>query len=285
MLSSATEHKAVLEPLEHLSSQGFAVELMHPDQQGRFNVEDVLAQVRPETALVSIMHVNNETGVIQPVAELARALAETQTLLHVDAAQSFAKVDTEALRSPIDLISLSGHKIGAPMGIGALVARRRGWARVPLQPLMFGGGQERKLRPGTAPVPLIAGLNEAICERKSLHQTWLADTLQFREDLLHLVAEFDGTINGSETDSAPHILNVSFPGIDSEALVVALRDVAAIATGSACTSSSYTPSHVLVAMGLAPEIVAGSIRISWWGRPTDDLSPLRGALASLLARV
>lgn len=282
VLSSATEHKAVLEPLEHLAAQGFDVEFMRPDSSGRFEAAEVIAHVRTDTLLVSLMHVNNETGVVQPVRELAELLRQTETLLHVDAAQSFAKVRLEELRAPIDLISFSGHKIGAPKGVGGLIVRRRGWERVPLEPLMFGGGQERKLRPGTLPVALVMGLAEAVRERLEFHDVWASDTAAFRTELLDMVKRCDGVVNGNLDHAAPHILNVSFPGIDSEALVVALRDVAAVATGSACTSASYTPSHVLAAMGLPDDVVSGALRLSWWGRPTDDLSGLESSVRALV---
>jgi cysteine desulfurase len=229
------------------------------------------------------MHVNNETGVIQPVAELAQRLAQTPTYFHVDAAQSYTKVDQDALRSPIDLVSVSGHKIGAPMGVGALVTRRRGWNRVPLTPLMYGGGQERKLRPGTVPVPLALGLAEAVRERAEEWQSWDEQSRGFRSELVEMVTDFGGVINGHPDHTAPHILNIGFPGIDSEALIVALRGVADLATGSACTSASYTPSHVLVAMGLDNELVKSSLRFSWWGRPTGDLGPLRSVLSSFVS--
>lgn len=283
IISSATEHKAVLEPLQHLASRGFDVEFLNPGPTGRFDVDDVISKVRADTLLVSLMHVNNETGVLQPVAELADLLAGTATFFHVDAAQSYCKVEPQALTGPIDLISVSGHKIGAPMGIGALITRRRGWNRVPLTPLMYGGGQERKLRPGTVPVPLVAGLAEAVQERVEARAGWLEESLAFRRDLSDLIRDFGGVINGDALNVAPHILNAAFPGVDSEALIVALRGVADVATGSACTSATYTPSHVLVAMGLSDEIVRGSLRFSWWGQPIRDLTPLRSVLASFVS--
>jgi cysteine desulfurase len=280
ILTSATEHKAVLEPLEHLAGEGFEVELLRPGQSGRYPADAFLDRVRDDTLLVSLMHVNNETGVVQPVEELAQRLVETETLLHVDAAQSFGKLP-EALLAPIDLLSVSGHKIGAPKGIGALVVRRRGWTKPPLEPLMFGGGQERGLRPGTLPVALVAGFAKALEEFSDNRSIWVHDTLRFRGELIQVVDELGGVVNGDPDHSAPHILNVSFPGVDSEALLVAVGDAAAIATGSACTSASYTPSHVLEAMGLEQARVAGAVRLSWWGYATDDLSPIKLALRSL----
>lgn len=263
IISSSTEHKAVLEPLEYLSSQGFEVELVAPSEDGIVSPEDVLHRLRPDTLLVSLMLVNNETGVIQDVESVASNLRETETLFHVDAVQGFAKSLGPSI-SEVDMISLSGHKIAGPKGIGALITRRRGWNRVPLHPLMFGGGQERKLRPGTQPVPLIAGLGLAAEIMNGTAEEWERSALDFRERLLSSIAHLPHRINGDPSHAAPHILNVSFEGIDSEALIVALKDTAAIATGSACTSASYTPSHVLTAMGLPQDRIDESVRLSWW---------------------
>jgi cysteine desulfurase len=273
ILANAAEHKAVLEPLEHLASLGFEVELMRPGAGGRFETEDVLAHVRPDTLLVSMMLVNNETGVIQPIADLAQRLQQTPTFLHVDAAQGFAKPIGVSLRD-VDLISISGHKIAGPKGIGALVTRRRGWSRVPLSPLMFGGGQERKLRPGTVPVALVMGLAIATDVLIAEGGTWDTAVRSFRQQLLATLNVVPLEINGDPEHCAPHILNVSFLGIDSEALIVALKDVAGVATGSACTSSSYTPSHVLEAMGYSDERVTQAIRLSWWS--DTDATELHG---------
>lgn len=263
ILTSATEHKAVLEPLEELARRGFDVEFLPEARSGRYEVEEVISRVRKDTLAVSLMLVNNETGVIQPVEALASRLQATDTYLHVDAAQGFARIMGESL-AEVDLISISGHKIGAPKGIGALITRRRGWSRIPLTPLMFGGGQERKLRPGTVPVALVAGLAEA-AELLSLSASdWQKRTLAFRAALTTSLEDIPHQINGDQEHCAPHIVNISFTGIDSEALIVAVKDCAAIATGSACTSTSYTPSHVLTAMGLSRQIVQESVRLSWW---------------------
>lgn len=281
ILTSATEHKAVLEPLEHLAEHGFEIELLQPDITGRFSVEQVLEKVRPDTLLVSLMLVNNETGVIQPVERLAAALRATETYFHVDAAQGFAKPTGQSL-AQVDLISISGHKIAAPKGVGALVVRRRGWQRVPLEPLMFGGGQERKLRPGTVPVPLVVGLATAADLLVHEASVWDARVKRIRRELLGALSVVPFAINGDPDHSMPHILNVSFPGIDAEALIVALQGVAGVATGSACTSASYTPSHVLVAMGLPKETVMQSLRLSWWS-DTDvkQLGVLRSTIESM----
>lgn len=280
IVSCATEHKAVLEPLEQLETQGFEVELLRPGTSGRIEVDELLSAVRDDTLVVSLMVVNNETGIIQDVDSIARRLQETATLLHVDAAQGFAKPTGQNL-TEVDLISISGHKIAGPKGVGALITRRRGWSKVPLQPLMFGGGQERKLRPGTVPVALVAGLGLAVEYLIDGGLPWESGVKAFRAQLLEAIGVVPYEINGDPHYAMPHILNVAFPGIDSEALIVALQDTAGIATGSACTSASYTPSHVLTAMGLSQERVLQSVRMSWW--PDSDASHLYGMSEALLA--
>ncbi|MGI5470277.1 cysteine desulfurase DndA [Streptomyces sp. CA-132043] len=273
IITSAIEHKAVIEPLLHLhEKRGFEVDFLEPGPSGRISAEAVMEKLRPDTLLVSLMHVNNETGVIQPVAELAEKLQKTPTYLHVDAAQGYAKVP-EDLKAPIDLTSISGHKIGAPKGIGALVTRRRGWDKVPLEPIMFGGGQERKLRPGTLPVPLIMGLYEAAKVFRENRSRWERDAKEMRERLLAALGKTRFQINGDADHAVPHILNVTFDGLNAEALIVRIKDQVAVATGSACTSASYTPSHVLTAMGLPGEVATNGIRLSWFPGQISDFDP------------
>ncbi|MFZ4297298.1 cysteine desulfurase DndA [Streptomyces cinereoruber] len=274
IITSAIEHKAVIEPLEHLArSRGFEVDFLEPGASGRITVEQVMEHLRPDTLAVSLMHVNNETGVIQPVAELAERLRATPTYLHVDAAQGYGKI-ADDLSAPIDLISISGHKIGAPKGVGALVTRRRGWDKAPLEPIMFGGGQERKLRPGTLPVPLIMGLHEAAKIFHEGRDSWERDARAMRERILEAFGKTRFRFNGDQAHTVPHILNVSFDQLNAEALIVRLKDQVAIATGSACTSASYTPSHVLQAMGLPGEAAANGLRFSWFPSQARDFDPL-----------
>ncbi|MBB3730345.1 cysteine desulfurase [Nonomuraea dietziae] len=270
IITSAIEHKAVLEPLEHLASRGFDVDVIAPGPSGRVSVDAVRERLRDDTLLVSLMHVNNETGVIQPVAELANFLRSTATYLHVDAAQGFGKL-TEDLTAPIDMISISGHKIGAPKGVGGLLIRRRGRDTVPLTPLMFGGGQERKLRPGTLPVPLIVGLAKAAEIFDKEHKSWWSEAEAVRSRLVQALRKTNVHFNGDQEHVMPHILNVSFEGVDAEALIVQLKDLAAVSTGSACTSASYTPSHVLRGMGLPDSIAANGLRLSWFPDQAKDL--------------
>ncbi|MFB4285066.1 cysteine desulfurase DndA [Nonomuraea sp. MTCD27] len=273
IITSAIEHKAVLEPLEHLAGRGFEVDFLRPGSSGRISVDEVTERLRPDTLLVSLMHVNNETGVIQPVAELARRLRATPTYLHVDAAQGYGKLPSD-LTAPIDMISISGHKIGAPKGIGALIVRRRAEMddeRVPLKPIMFGGGQEWGLRPGTLPVPLIMGLAKAAEIFQDERPEWEEGARALRTRLLQALESVRFRINGDQEHIVPHILNVTIEDVDAEALIVMLKDTAAIATGSACTSASYTPSHVLRAMGLPEEVASNGLRFSWVPVQASDL--------------
>ena len=263
IVSTAIEHKAVLEPLEALEKRGFSVTLIEPQATGAIRAEDISAAVRSDTFLVSVMHVNNETGIRQPIAEITEALEDHDAYFHVDAAQGFGK-ELEALRNPrIDLISVSSHKLYGPQGIGALVMRRRGFNRVPLKPLLYGGGQERGYRPGTLPVPLIVGFGLAAEIAGSENEARKQRCLEIRQKALKALEALKIRFHGDQDQMLPHVLNFSIEGIDSEAVVVALKDVAAISNGSACTSHSSVPSHVLQAMNLEDSAIAGALRISW----------------------
>lgn len=281
IVSTAIEHKAVLEPLEQLAKAGFTVTLIPPNLGGRVQAQDIVDAVRPDTLLVSVMHVNNETGVIQPVQEVAKLLKDSETLIHADAAQGFGK-EIDDLRDPrIDLISVSGHKIYGPKGIGALITRHpRTSGR--LHPLLFGGGQERGLRPGTAPVQLIAGLGEASRIALRDHAARQAKCMAIGRGLRDALKGIDHAVNGDEQWLNSSTLNVSFPGIDSEAAMVALKDIVAVSNGSACTSASYKPSHVLQAMRLSDDLCTEAIRFSWChltqGVPWDFIARRLGSL-------
>lgn len=283
VVSTAIEHKAVLEPLETLMGRGFDVTLVAPGSNGAVTAEAVWAAVRDDTLLVSVMQVNNETGVRQPVEAVASALAGHRAYLHVDAAQGFGK-ELPALRSPrIDLVSISSHKVYGPVGVGALVARRRGFDKVPLTCLMRGGGQERGLRPGTLPVPLIAGFGAAAERAAAQVEMRRERCASVRTRALKALHPLEIRIHGDLERSLPHVLNFSVLGIDSEALMVGLRDLIAVSNGSACTSQSYAPSHVLKAMGLPPTEVAGAVRMSWCHlTPAVDWDAVAARIASLL---
>ena len=263
IVSTTIEHKAVLEPLEALEKRGFSVTLAKSQATGAVKVEDIAAAVRPDTLLVSVMHVNNETGVRQPIAGIAEALADHDAYFHIDAAQGFGK-ELDALRNPrIDLISVSAHKVYGPLGIGALVVRRRGFKRPPLTPLTYGGGQERGLRPGTLPVPLIVGFGLAAEIASRDNKARRQRCCEIRQRALSALEPLGAKFHGDPGQTLPHVLNFSIEGIDAEALTVALKDLAAVSNGSACTSHSYEPSHVLQAMGLKESAIAGALRLSW----------------------
>jgi cysteine desulfurase len=209
------------------------------------------------------MHVNNETGVIQPVEKISEILKDHPAYLHVDAAQGFGKKVKTLQDNRIDLISISAHKIYGPKGVGALIARRRGFKRMPLKPIMYGGGHEKGLRPGTLPVHLIVGLGEAVSLALLNNFDRENRCLAVREEALKALTSIGGVLNGDLKCLMPHVLNISFPGIDSEAAIVALKDHYAISNGSACTSHRYSPSHVLEGMGLDGDRIRSALRISW----------------------
>lgn len=269
ILSTTIEHKAVLEPLKRLSCDGFEIELVPVSCSGCVHADDVLGRVRQNTLLVSVMHANNETGILQPVHEIAAALEKTIVLFHTDAAQTFGK--ESSLRSlPYDFASVSGHKIYGPQGVGALSVRRQKLDRRDVVPLVSGGGQERGIRPGTVPVALVVGLGAAADLASSESAANLQRAAVLKERLLTGLAGAPMHINGDQALAQPHVLNISFTDVDSEALMMALRDTVAVSNGSACTSSVYQPSHVLKAMGFDDDRVASAIRFSW-GRGIDEI--------------
>ncbi len=263
LISTQIEHKAVLEPIAALKNNGFEVTLVAPTKDGRINPNDIKKALREDTLLVSVMHVNNETGIIQPISQIAEILTEHTAYFHVDAAQGFGK-EIPSLRHPrIDLISASAHKIYGPKGVGALILRRRDYQKPPLTPLMYGGGQERGLKPGTLPVPLIVGFGVAAELAIKQAEERANICRRFRRQALAALAPLKPIIHGDLEHSLPHVINFSIAGINSEAAMLALKGIVAISNGSACTSSSYTPSHVLKAMGVNDDDIEGALRISW----------------------
>jgi len=263
IVSTHLEHKAVLEPIDVLAKDGFEVDLVAPEKNGRVDAAKIVALLRPTTLLVSLMHANNETGVIQPIDEVAKALAHHPAYFHVDAAQTFGKLIEPLQNHRIDLLSASGHKIYGPKGVGVLLVRHRGKQKVPLAPLVHGGGQEHGLRPGTLPVPLIAGLGLAAEIGAKDHEAREAKCRAFRERFLRAIEPLQPKIHGEEGQVLAHTVNLSFPGISAEEGMVKIRDLVAVSNGSACTSSSYQPSHVLKAMRLAKDEIIGAMRFSW----------------------
>lgn len=262
VVTSALEHKAVLEPVARLEEEGFEVTRVGGGASGLVDPEEVLAAVGPQTGLVSLMHVNNETGVLQHLRRVAEALPD-EVYFHVDGAQGVGKEAAEISHLRIDLISASAHKLHGPKGVGALVARRREYRRPPLRPLMLGGGQERGLRPGTVPVHLVAGFGTAAAAAVAGRERRSALNLAFRARMLAALEPLGPAVNGDPERTLSHVLNLSFPGVDAEAAILATKDLVALSSGSACNSGSFERSHVLAAMGLDGDRLDGALRFSW----------------------
>jgi cysteine desulfurase len=279
LVSTQIEHPAVLEPLAELERRGFEVTRIEPTPGGWVPAEDVCRAVRPDTLLVSVMQVNNETGVRQPIAEIAAGLTGREALFHVDAAQGFGK-DIETLRHPrIDLMSVTAHKIYGPQGVGALIARRHAFRLPPIAPLVFGGGQELGLRSGTLPTHLIVGMGVAAELALEKHEERARACLRLRDQLLAALQPLQPVIHGDQSRVLPHVLNLSLPGIDSEQFMEAVEHVVAISNGSACTSLCASASHVLTAMRIEKGLIEGAVRFSWCHTtPSPDWSALTAAL-------
>lgn len=286
IISTRIEHKSVLEPLQKLAESGFEVTLIDPDRSGRISADQVLAAIRPTTLLVSVMHVNNETGICQPIREIAEGLADFAGFFHVDAAQGFGKQNDPLTHPRIDLISLSSHKMHGPMGIGGLIARRRQGELPPLAPLMYGGGQEFGLRPGTLPVPLIVGFGLAAELAQAEQSERWEQCRQRRDVLISGLRPLFPVIHGNLENALPNALNVSFPGWDADQVIEALHEIAAVSDGAACTTVCATASHVLSAMRVTGGLLDGAVRFSWshW-TPLDELQITVDRICTKLASV
>jgi cysteine desulfurase len=267
IITAATEHPAVLDPCKALEREGAHLTVLPVDRHGLVDPDAVAAALRPETVLVSVMLVNNEIGVVQDLEAISAVCRAQGVLVHCDAAQAAAWLSIDVRAMGIDLLSLSAHKMYGPKGVGALYVRR-GRPKVDLVPLQYGGGHERGLRSGTLAVPLIVGMGHA-AELATAGEVRAASVGALRDALLQGLQEgLAGVhVNGSLSRRAPHNLNLSFDGVEAEALILAVREVLAVSTGSACSSSTLQPSHVLRALGLPPERTASSIRFGL-GRST-----------------
>ena len=268
VVTVATEHKCVIESCRRLEREGFALTWLPVGPDGLLDLDALRDTVTDRTVLVSIMAANNEIGVIQPLAEIGAICRERGAFFHTDVAQAVGKFALDVDGMKIDLLSISGHKIYAPKGVGALYIRRR--PRVRIEPMMDGGGQERGFRSGTVATQLAVGLGEAsaICGREMADEDARLGRLR---DKLHVgitAGLGDVLLNGSKEVRLSNNLNVSFLGVDADALITNLKDLA-ISTGSACTSASVEPSYVLQALGLGDERARASVRFSV-GRPTTD---------------
>jgi len=268
IITTVTEHKCVLDTCRHLEQQGFEVTYLPVRKDGLLDLDVLRAAITDKTVLVSVMAVNNEIGVIQPLAEIGRICREKKVFFHTDAAQAAGKIplDVEALN--IDLMSISGHKIYGPKGIGALYVRRK--PRVRLVPMIVGGGQERGFRSGTLPTPLCVGLGEAaeICMKEMDVEAKRLKKLQERM-LNGLRAKLsDIVVNGDLEQRIPGNLNISFAYVEGESLMMGIKNLA-VSSGSACTSASLEPSYVLRALGVEEEMAHTSLRIGL-GRFTTE---------------
>ena len=271
VITTTIEHKAVLETVKSLEKHGFEIDLVSPDESGRIAVEDVISLVKDNTLLVSIMHANNETGIIQPVKEIGNYLSEKGVLFHIDATQTCGKLVKELRELKYDMLSLSAHKLSGPQGVGALILRKKRYKLPPVKAITYGGQQEHGIRPGTIPVALVAGLGKA-CElaAKNYEQNLAAYT-EKKQMVLALIKDsgLDISINGNQNYCMPNTVNISITGVESEALMLSSKQYCGISNGSACTSHDYSPSYVLAAMGLDADRISSAIRISW-GADTDS---------------
>ena len=255
-----TEHKAVLDPIRELEREGFEATYLEPRTDGLVDLEQLKGALREDTVLVSMMWVNNEIGVIQPVSEIAAICRERKIVFHTDAAQAAGKVPIDMESVGADLLSLSAHKVYGPKGIGALYVRRK--PRVRLEAQMHGGGHERGMRSGTLPTHQIVGMGEACRLAGEEMQGECERILKLRDKLLNGVQGMEEIyVNGDLENRVPHNLNISFNFVEGESLIMAIKDVA-VSSGSACTSASLEPSYVLRALGRNDELAHSSIRFS-----------------------
>ena len=285
VVTVATEHKCVLESCRHLEREGFRVTYLPVEADGLLDLEKLKDAVGDQTAVVSVMGVNNEIGVIQPLAEIGAICREAGAFFHSDCAQAVGKIPLDVEAMTIDAMSISGHKAYGPMGVGALYVRRR--PRVRIEPMIDGGGQERGLRSGTLPAPLCVGIGEACAIAAGEMDAEAARLMDLRRRLLDGITSRlkDVRVNGDLERRVAGNLNFSFSGVQAEELMVALKDLA-VSSGSACTSASVEPSYVLRAIGLPDELAHASIRIGF-GRFTtaEEIDFAAARIAEEVARL
>ena len=260
IITLKTEHKAVIDVCQHLSEDGFDITYLPVDKDGMLNVNKFEDAIRDDTIFASVMHVNNEIGVIQPIKELGAICKNKNVIFHVDAAQSVGKIPLNIDDMGIDLLSISAHKFYGPKGVGALYIRRKD-PRVQLQPVMFGGGHERGVRSGTLPVPNIVGMGRACDLAADVMNEENLKITTLRDALLQGIRDKNpnALVNGSMEYRVAGNLNMSFPGVNNEAIIAAIPEIA-ISSGSACTTSTMEPSHVLLALGMSKEEAYSSLR-------------------------
>lgn len=265
IITTSIEHKAVLETVKHMEKEGFTVDIISPDLSGRVKAEDILSRVMDQTLVVSVMHVNNETGIIQPVNEIGDELSKRGVLFHVDATQSCGKLVEELRVAKYDMLSFSAHKLMGPQGVGVIVLRKKSYKLPPVKAITYGGQQEHGIRPGTIPVALVAGCGKACELAEAEYRFNNEQSHQIREGLLSML-EHSGLsyrMNGDQDYCVPSTLNICLDGVSSEALMISTKQFCGISNGSACTSKSYSPSYVLLEMGVPVDQIENSVRISW----------------------
>jgi cysteine desulfurase len=289
IVTTRTEHKAVLDPCRELERRGWQITYLTPDRDGIVDPAQVAAALRRDTVLVSIMHVNNEIGVIQDIDSIAAVCAahrgDSVARLHVDAAQSVGKCSLDFSRSRIDLLSLSAHKAYGPKGVGALIVA--GGRGLQLTPLQFGGGQERNLRSGTVPTHQVVGMGAAVALAETLRGEETLRIGRLRDRLWRGLEGLGGVLrNGHAGRSVPHVLNVSFSDVEGESLLAAVRPHIAVSTGSACNSALQEPSYVLRALGRDDRLAESSLRFSLGRFSSEaDVDTAIAAVASAVTRL
>jgi cysteine desulfurase len=265
LITMLTEHNAVSDVFRALQTRGFDVTWLKPDSSGSLVLADLRAAIRDDTQLVSVMYVNNETGVVQDIAQIGATCRERDVLMHVDAAQAVGKLPIDLSALAVDFLSMTAHKLYGPKGVGALyIADRPG---VHVEPLLFGGGQQQRIRPGTLAAPLIAGFGRAAEVASASMQDDFAHLTMLRDRLWKGIARVPGIqVNGDLETGFPGVLNVSCADVEGESLLLALEPLC-VATGSACNSTNQEPSYVLRALGRTDDQAQSAIRFSF-GRPT-----------------
>ena len=248
------------------------VDIVNPDLSGQINVQEILDKVRDDTLLVSVMHVNNETGIIQPVDRLGTELEKRNILFHVDATQSCGKLVDEIRNLKYNMLSFSAHKLKGPQGVGVLILKKKKYKLPPVKNIMYGGQQEGGIRPGTIPVALVAGCGKAceIAEKEYRENSQKCKSLKVILEELLKQSNVNYHYNGAQQYCIDSSVNICFKGVMSEALMLSSKQYCSVSNGSACTSKSYSPSYVLEAMGIPTEDIENSIRISW-GPETNEI--------------
>lgn len=282
-ITTTIEHKSIIEAMRYLENHGCVVDFVAPDESGRINPNQITDLVTDKTLLVSLMHVNSETGIIQPIKEVGEALSNTPTYFHIDATQGFGKLNEELRNTKYDMLSVTAHKIGGPQGIGAIVLKRdKSYKRPPVKPLMYGGQQERGFRPGTTPVALVAGFATAsqLCDSES--EKSLNSCAEIKKKFFESIDGLNYSVNGDPKYCLPSTINISFHGVDAEGIFLAMKENYAFSNGSACNSGSHSPSYVLTSMGLDETRISEAVRISWDSNTKVDFTELVDYVKSMV---